>query len=92
MVGVMVVMGTSFKRTYTSMPRGSQDCCSQCPWPHSRPVLIHASARDSWTLTGKSGSSLVGSQFVSPGAHMVLFVPSKSLFPQSYGNSVIKSH
>ena len=92
MVGVMVVMGTSFKRTYTSMPCGSQDCCSQCPWPHSRPVLIHASARDSWTLTGKSGSSLVGSQLVSPGAHMVLFVPSKSLFPQSYGNSVIKSH
>ena len=29
---------------------------------------------------------------LSPGAHKVLFVPSKSLFPQSCGSSVIKSH
>ena len=29
-------------------------CCSQCPQPSSRPPLTHASARDSWTLTGKS--------------------------------------
>ena len=33
------------------MPR-----CIQCSWPHSRLVSTHASARDSWTLTGKSGS------------------------------------
>ena len=91
MVGVMVVVVTSFKRTCASMPRGSQDCCSQYPCPHSRPLLTHASARGSWTLTGKSGLSLVGSQLISPGAPMVLLVPSKSLFPQSYGNSVIKS-
>ena len=25
----------------------SQGCCSQCPWPHSRPLLIHASRGDS---------------------------------------------
>ena len=31
-------------------------CCVQCPWPHSRPLMTHASAGDSWTLTGKSGS------------------------------------
>ena len=31
-------------------------CCIQCPWPCSRPLLTHASAKDSWTLTGKSGS------------------------------------
>ena len=31
-------------------------CCIQCPWPGSRPLLTLASARDSWTLTGKSGS------------------------------------
>ena len=29
---------------------------------------------------------------LSPGAHKVLFVPSKSLFPQSCVSSVIKSH
>ena len=34
--------------------------------------------------------SLVGS--LGPGAHKVLFVPSKSLFPRYYGNSVIKFH
>ena len=28
-------------------------CCTQCPWPCSRPLLIHASTRDPWT--GKSG-------------------------------------
>ena len=31
-------------------------CYSQCPQPCSRPPLTHASAGDSWTLTGKSGS------------------------------------
>ena len=30
--------------------------------------------------------------FLGPGAHKVLFVPSKSLFPQSCVSSVIKSH
>ena len=41
--------------------------------------------------------SLVGSLLffffpLGPGAHKVLFVPFKSLFPQSYASSVIKSH
>ena len=31
-------------------------CCPQCPWPCSRPPPTCASAGDSWTLTGKSGS------------------------------------
>ena len=31
-------------------------CHTQCPRPCSRPPLTHASAGDSWTLTGKSGS------------------------------------
>ena len=49
--GQMVgVMATSSKRIYAS----------QCPWPHSRPLLTHASARDSQTLTGKSGSVSCG--------------------------------
>ena len=32
----------------------------QCPWPCSRPLSTHASAGDSWTLTGKSGSVSCG--------------------------------
>ena len=35
-------------------------CYSQCPQPCSSPPLIHTSARDSWTLTGKSGSVSCG--------------------------------
>ena len=30
--------------------------CIQCPWPCSRPLLTQGSAKDFWTLTGKSGS------------------------------------
>ena len=69
-------------------------CCSQCPQPCSRPPPTHASTKDSWTLTGKSGQSLVGSLLLSPGfwCAEMLFVPSKSLFPQSCVSSVIRSH
>ena len=35
-------------------------CYTQCPHPCSRPLLTHASAGDSWTLTGKSGSVSCG--------------------------------
>ena len=35
-------------------------CYTQCPQPCSRPLLTHASARDSWTLTGKAGSVSYG--------------------------------
>ena len=31
-------------------------CYTRCPQPCSRPLLTHTSARDSWTLTVKSGS------------------------------------
>ena len=34
--------------------------CIQCPQPCSRPPPTHASARDSWTLMGKSGSVSCG--------------------------------
>ena len=66
-----------------------QDCCIQCLWPHSRSLLTHASARDIWTLTGKFGSDSCGghcSFLLDPGMHKVLFLPSKSLFPQSCGS------
>ena len=39
---------------------GSHDCCIQCPWPCARPLLVHTSARNSWTLTGKSGTMSCG--------------------------------
>ena len=45
---------------------------------------------DSWTITASLGQCLVGSWFLSPvgpGAHMVLSVPSKSPFPQSWVSS-----
>jgi len=59
MIGAMVVMATSFKRTYAST-LACQDCCSQCPWPWGRPVSIHASTRNSLSHTGKSGSVSYG--------------------------------
>ena len=51
------VMATTFKGTYAS---GPQDCCFQCSWPRGRPLLTHASIRDSWTLTGMSSSVSCG--------------------------------
>ena len=64
-------------------------CYTQCPQPCSRPLLTHASTGDSWTLTGKSGSVSCGvtAPFSWVLVHKVLFVPSKSLFPQSCVNS-----
>ena len=73
----------------------SRHCCTQCPHCCSRLLPTQASARDSRTLMGKSGSSLLWghcSFLLGPGAHKVLFVPSKSLFPQSCvssGGSVV---
>ena len=70
-------------------------CCTQWPQPCSRPLPTQASTRDSWTLLGKSGSSLLWvhcSFLLGPGAHKVLFIPSRSLFPQSCvssGGSVV---
>ena len=56
-------------------------CYPQCPQPCSRPPPTHASAGDSWTLTGKSGSVSCGvtSPFSWVLVHKVLFVPSKSI-------------
>ena len=60
-------------------------CYTQCPQPCSRPPPTHASTRDSWTLTGKSGSVPCGvtAPFSWDLVHKVLFVPSQSLFPRS---------
>ena len=72
-------------------------CCTQCPPPCSRLPPTYASAGDSWTLRASLGQSPVGSLLLSPGSwctsHEVLFVLSKSLFPQSCvssGGSVVR--
>ena len=56
MVEVMKIMSPPSKGP-------SMHCCTQWPQPCSRPPPTHASARDSWTLTGLSGSLLL-----SPGS------------------------
>ena len=65
-------------------------CHTQCPDPvaghcQHTPLPTHAPTRDSWTLPGKSGSVSywVPAPFSGVLVHKVLFVPSKSLFPQS---------
>ena len=78
-VEVMKVMAFSFKR--------SQACTAilKCPQPCSRPPPTHASDRDSQTPTGKPEAVSCGvtAPFSWVLAHKILFVPSKSLFPQS---------
>ena len=68
-------------------------CCMQYPQPCSRLLPPHASARDSWTLTGTSGSVSCGghcSFLLGRGAHKVLFVPSKSCLSITNSQSLLK--
>ena len=69
-------------------------CHTQCSQPCSRPLLTHASAADSWTLTGKSGSVSCGvsAPFFWILVHSKFCLCPKSLFPQPCVSSVIKSH
>ena len=83
MVEVMKIMVTSFKRSH------GHTWYPQCPQPCSRPLPTHATAGDSWTLMGKSGSVSCGvtASFSWVLVCTGLFVLSKSLFPQSYVSS-----
>ena len=77
MVEVMKIMVTSFKKSHAdiatlSAPSRAAGHCQPTP-PQEIPGHSRASL----------GQALVGSLLLSPGAHKVLFVPSKSLFPQS---------
>ena len=54
----------------------TQICCTQSLCPCIRPLLTLTSSGDTQTLKGRSGSVSVG----SPGAHKVLFEPSKHLW------------
>ena len=58
-------------------------CYSPCPQPCSRPPPTHASSRDSWTLTGKSGSVCFGvtAPFIWLLLHKVLLCPPGVYFP-----------
>ena len=67
MVGLMATSPMSIYATHGA----SQVCCSQSSCPCDRPLLTHASARDTQALKGGSGSVSVGS--LGPGAHKVLF-------------------
>ena len=83
MVEVMKIMVTSFKRSFARIVALNDP----------DPVAGHCWQCLCWRLLGKSreslGQSLVGSLLLSPGSwcHKVLFVPSRSLFPQSYVTS-----
>ena len=83
------VIVTSFKRAYASMPCGSQDCCTQCPWMWT-PPLLETPGHSQATLAQSHVGLLLLS--LGSGVHKVLFLPSKSLFPHSCGSSLIKSH
>ena len=77
MVEVMKMMATSLQRSHACT-------AASVPQPCSGPPLTHASAGDSWTRMGKSGSVSGDhcSFLLGPCAHKVFFVPSKILFPQ----------
>ena len=77
MVEVMKIMVTSFKRSHahTATLSAPEPAAGHC-WPMPLPDT----PGHSWASLGQS---LVGSLLLSPGAHKDLFVPSKSLFPQS---------
>ena len=87
MVGVMTIMAMSFKGTYAltvvfSAPDPTTGHCQPTP-------LLEAPRHSQPSLS----QSLVGTKLLSPGSWCTqgLFVPSKSLFPQSCGSTVIKA-
>ena len=79
----MKIKVTSFKRSHVHTAE------LRAPGPaagHLRPTPLLETPAHSWACLGQF---LVGSLLLSlgPGAHKVLFVPSKSLFPQSCASS-----
>ena len=74
---VVGLVATSSKRAYATC-HVFQVCCSQSPCPCGRQLLTCTSTGDAQTLKGRFGSVSVGS--LGPGAHKVLFEPSKYLW------------
>ena len=88
MVGIRAVMVTSFKRTYVSIPQ-LPGLLYSVPLTLQQATVDSASAGDSLLA-----HSLVGSLILSPGSWCTqgFVVSSKSLFLQSWGSSITKSH
>jgi len=92
MVEVMKIVAASFKRSYVCTVTLS--ACDPVAG-HHRPMLPPETLGHSWASLGQS---FVGSLLFSPGSWCAQglcpprFVPSKILFSQSRGSSVIKSH
>ena len=90
MVEVMKIMATSFKRSHAHTTTLSARTLQQATTdPHLRQRLLDAHGQVWVCLLWGRCSFLLG-----PGAHMVLFVPSRSLFPQpcvSSGGSMVGS-
>ena len=74
---VLGLLVASSKRAYATY-WVTQICCTHSPCPHGRPLLIRASSGNTQTFKGRSVSLSLGS--LGPGAHKVLFEPSKHLW------------
>ena len=83
MVAVMKIMVTSFKRSYACTAVLSN------PQPCNRPLWTHSSSRDSWTLTGKSGSVFCG--VTAPFSWVLLCTRSYLCPPRVYSPVLYKS-
>ena len=80
-------------RGLMSTSRNSQDFCCQCPGPKEGYCQLTSQQERPTHSQASLTQSFVGSLSfpLSPSAHKILFVPSKSLcFPQSCGSSAIK--
>ena len=88
------VMVTSFKRTYASKRQFPRLLYSVplTPQPATLNPCLHRNLRDTHGQVWLSLLWTHCSFLQGPGAHKVLSVPSKSLFPQSCVSSVFKSH
>ena len=82
------IMVTSFKKT------SARTVVFSGPDPTSSHCQPMTQLENPGYSQASLAQSFVGSLLFSPGScmHKVLSVPSKSLFPQSYGSFVIKSH
>ena len=88
MVEVMKIMVRSFERSCACTVTLTAPTLQQAAADPRHPRRLLDTHRQVW-------ASLLWGHFsflLAPGAHKVLFVPSKHLFPRSYVSSVIKSH
>ena len=92
MVGIMAVMVTSFKGLMPA-PVAPRTVEVSAPNPAACQCWTMPSPETPGHSQASLAQSLVGSLLLYPGSWCAQdFVPSKSLFPQSCGCSVVKSH